>query len=174
MPGYNKIAERYMAMWNIAADASRREEVDGLYAEDAVYVFFNYDPFVGRDSIFKHVTVSHRIYGRSGFFFSSCHNAIGHHNLMRFNWVMVSKRTGEMAMMGNDVLVLDEEDRIKADYQFHERMTPLPYVDLPPLEELLGDVLDDADLARYREGLRIDPDGRSNGARAEAAWSPLR
>lgn len=143
---YNAIADRYMRMWNIHDDDARRREVEELYAENAVYVFFNYEPFVGRAAIFKHVTVSHRLYyGRAGARFASCQNALGHHDPMRFDWVMHSAE-GETAMLGNDVFVLDEAGRISADYQFHVRMSPGAYANLPPLETLFGDVLDENDL----------------------------
>lgn len=171
---YNAIADRYMRMWNIPDDGARRREVEELYAEDAVYVFFNYKPFVGKSAIFKHVTVSHRLYcARAGARFASCQNALGHHNLMRFDWVMHSA-AGATAMLGNDVFVLDEAGRITADYQFHVRMSPGAYADLPPLEQLFGDVLDGEDLQRYREGLgMLDPSGL-HVERVEAQWSPLR
>lgn len=172
MPGFNAIADRYMAMWNIRDDGERRREVDDLFAEDAVYVFFNYDPFVGRAAIFKHVTVAHRLYSRSGHRFVSCHNALGHHDVMRFDWVMLSA-AGETAMMGNDVLVLTPEGRIRADYQFHVRMSSGAYTQLPPLESLFGDVLDEDDLDRYRAGLGMLNGSAAHRERAEASWSPL-
>jgi hypothetical protein len=136
-------------------------------------VFFNYSPFVGRAAIFKHVTVAHRLYSRSGCTFTSCHNAIGHHDVMRFDWVMHSA-VGETAMLGNDVLVLDLAGRIRTDYQFHVRMSPDMYASLPPLETLFGDVLDEQDLERYREGLgRLDPDNRPRRDQVRAGLPPL-
>jgi hypothetical protein len=147
----NEIAERYMALWNEVNDDARRKAVDEMFTPDAVYLMFNNDPFVGRDAIFKHVTVAHRIYIPFGFTFKSSYNASGHHNVVRFDWVMVSTDTGEAEMTGNDMLVLDDEGRIQADYQFHDKLsTSIRYDQLPSLEEMYGDVLSPADIERYR------------------------
>jgi hypothetical protein len=174
MPNFNEIADRYMAMWNISDDGERRQTVDEMFTDDAIYTFFNYSPFIGKAAIFKHVTVAHRLYSRAGCSFKSCHNAIGHHDLMRFDWVMHSA-AGETTMLGNDVFKLDPEGRIQTDYQFHVRMSAVPYTDLPPLETLFGDVLDEQDLERYRQGLgMLDPGARAHRDRVEAGWSPLR
>ncbi|HEX4725798.1 MAG TPA: nuclear transport factor 2 family protein [Pseudonocardiaceae bacterium] len=151
MPRLNELVDRYMAMWNEGDDDARRKTIDELYTDDAVYTFFNADPFVGKAAIFKHVTVAHRIYIPRGFTFRSCHNATGHHNLVRFNWVMLAEATGEVDMMGNDVLVLDEAGRISLDHQFHDKMASVAYEELlPHLDDMFGDVLTEGEIARYR------------------------
>ncbi|HEX5114843.1 MAG TPA: hypothetical protein VFW65_06575 [Pseudonocardiaceae bacterium] len=151
MPRFNEIADRYIAMFNEPDDGVRRRRVEELFTEDAVYIMFNNYPFVGHDAIFKQVTVSHRIYVPLGFRFASSHNAVGHHNLVRFGWVLLSADTGDADMMGSDVLVLAPDDRVSADYQFHDRVSSVPYDRLRPVDELFGDVLNADELARYRE-----------------------
>lgn len=146
----NEIAGRYMAMWNESDDDARRKTIDELYTDDAVYTFFNQEPFVGKANIFKHVTVAHRIYVPRGFTFRSCQNAVGHHNLMRFNWVMLSVETGEVDMMGTDVFLLDDDGRIKLDHQFHDKMSTVAYDELPSLDEMFSDVLSTDEIDRYR------------------------
>lgn len=150
MPRLNAIVDRYVALWNEDDDEARRAAVEELYTEDAEYVMFNLDPFVGRDAIFKQISVAHRIYAPRGFVFVSSHNAVGHHNLVRFNWVMVDSATGEADMIGNDVFVLDDSGRIRADYQFHDKLSSVPYDQLPDPQELVGDLLSEEESAAYK------------------------
>lgn len=153
MPYLNAIADRYVEIWNEPSDTVRREMIGRLYAEDSVYVMFNNEPFVGREAIYKQISVAHRIYVPRGFEFRSSHNALGHHNLMRFGWVMVDLASGEPDMIGSDTVVLDDEGRIRADYQFHEKHSTLRYGELPPPEEYLGDLLSEAELAVLKASL---------------------
>jgi len=152
MTGYNDVVERWIAMWNETDSGVRRKAVDELFTEDAVYTFFNLEPRVGRDAIFRQVTVANRIYLPRGFRFVSQHNARGHHNLIRFAWSMVDAATGETDMIGNDVLVL-RDGLIAADYQFHDLLSSVPYHELPAFDEFAPDLLpslDAGDLAMYR------------------------
>jgi hypothetical protein len=47
-------------------------------------------------------------------------NAARLRNLVKFNWELVSRATGEVAAVGLDVLVLDDQGRITVDYVFVE------------------------------------------------------
>lgn len=47
-------------------------------------------------------------------------NAARLRNIVKFNWEMVSTTTGEVAGVGLEVLVLDDQGRIRIDYQFIE------------------------------------------------------
>jgi hypothetical protein len=47
-------------------------------------------------------------------------NAARLRNIVKFNWEMVSTTTGEVAGVGLEVLVLDDQGRITVDYQFIE------------------------------------------------------
>jgi hypothetical protein len=118
----NKLADRYVELWNEPDAAIRRQLVDELYAPDADYIMYRRDPFHGRPAIADQITYTIDLYRPMGFIFRSMHNATGHHNLVRFNWVMVSAETGEMEMAGQDIVVLDDQDRIRSDYQFHDKI----------------------------------------------------
>ncbi|WP_367323334.1 nuclear transport factor 2 family protein [Streptomyces sp. HUAS ZL42] len=122
LPGPNELTDRYVALWNETDPGRRREEVPRLYAPDATYVFYRRDPIHGRAAIEAQMAYTQEIYAPMGYVFKSGHNATGHHGVIRFSWVMVSSRTGEMEMAGQDVLVLDEDGRIRFDYQFHDRL----------------------------------------------------
>jgi hypothetical protein len=53
------------------------------------------------------------------FTFSSRRNADRLHDVVKFTWEMVS-RDGEVAGVGLEILVLDQDGRIRTDYQFVE------------------------------------------------------
>jgi hypothetical protein len=167
MPGLNAIVDQYVALWNEDDDDARRRRVAELYTEDAEYVMFNLDPFRGRDAIFKQISVAHRIYAPRGFRFVSSHDAVGHHHLMRFRWVMVDA-DGEADMIGTDVFVLDGSGRIKADYQFHDKMSSVPYDQLPSPDELVADLLTPDEVAAYREAFARIGSTASNTAGSNA------
>jgi len=54
------------------------------------------------------------------FTFKPRDNADRLHNVVKFNWEMISSRGGEVAGVGLEILILDEDGRIKTDYQFIE------------------------------------------------------
>jgi len=47
----------------------------------------------------------------------ACHNG---RNIVKFNWEMVSTTTGNVAGVGLEVLVLNDQGHITIDYQFVE------------------------------------------------------
>ncbi|MDH6135470.1 hypothetical protein P3T37_004885 [Kitasatospora sp. MAA4] len=151
MLGRNALVERWIGLWNEPDDNVRRKAVEDLFAPDAVYSMFNQDPFVGHDAIFKQVTMAHAIYIPRGFHFRSQNNALGHHNLVRFGWAMLGVADGETDMLGSDVLVLDESGRITADYQFHDKLSTMPYGELPYADEMLPGFFTPEEITHYRQ-----------------------
>lgn len=121
-PGPNAMAERFVTLWNETDPELRRKGVEELYRPDATYVFYRKDPIVGHQAIIDQMAYTQDIYWPMGYEFRPGPDAMGHHNLVRLNWVMVSTATGEMEMSGQDVLVLAEDGRIQCDYQFHLRL----------------------------------------------------
>jgi len=118
----NALADRFVALWNERDADERRRRAEELYAPDAIYVFYRKDPLRGREAVIGQLAYTHEVYDPLGYEFRSSHNAIGHHNVVRVNWVMVLAQTGEMEMAGQDVLVLGEDGKIQMDYQFHDRL----------------------------------------------------
>lgn len=118
----NEFADRYVELYNETDILARRWRVTELYAPNATYIFYRRDPFRGHEEIAEQVTYTANTYHPMGYFFVSASNAVRHHNLIRFNWVMVSRETGDMEMAGQDVVALDEDERILTDYQFHDRL----------------------------------------------------
>ncbi|MFG2935677.1 nuclear transport factor 2 family protein [Streptomyces sp. NPDC048282] len=151
MTGRNALVKRWIDMWLEPDDAVRRKTVEELFAPQAVYSMFNLDPFVGHDAIYKQVTLAHHIYVPRDYTFRSQNNATGHHNLIRFGWVMLFGESGETDMIGSDVLVLDEAGRITADYQFHDKLSSVPYGELPYADELVPGLFTPDEVAAYRK-----------------------
>lgn len=151
MTGRNALVNRWIDMWVEPDNAVRRKMVEELFAPDAVYLMFNQDPFVGHDAIFKQVALAHHMYVPRGYTFRSQNNALGHHNLIRFGWVMIEVESGETDMIGSDVLVLGDDGRINADYQFHDKLSSMPYGELPYAHELLPGFFTPQEIDAYRK-----------------------
>jgi hypothetical protein len=120
--GANEFVDRYVALYNETDPAERVRRTRELYAPDATYIFYRRDPFLGHEAIAEQVAYTAGIYHPLGYHFVSCHNAVRHHNLIRFNWVMVSGTTGEVEMAGQNVVALAADERVQTDYQFHDRI----------------------------------------------------
>jgi len=115
--GFNAIAERYVATWNEPDPQLRRKLIDELWAEDGVY-YNRLFASAGRDGVEMAVSAAHTEYFAKGFSFRSRGDAYGHHNGMRFGWVLITTATGEVDTFGEEFLVLDDQGRIRIDYQF--------------------------------------------------------
>ena len=122
----NQMAALFVALWPETDPESRRRLVDELYAEDATYVFYRRPPLHGRQRILDQIIYTQELYRPMGYVFKSSHNAIGHHDVMRWNWVMVTRDGGDLEMAGQDMVILAEDGRIQTDYQSHDR-TPASF-----------------------------------------------
>lgn len=122
LPEPHALAERYVAVWNESDPVKRAEGVRELYAPDIEYVMYRRDPFHGWDALLEQITFTYDLYRPMGFAFQYAGDAVGHHHLVRFGWMMRVLATGEVEMTGQNVVVLDEQGRIRADYQFHDRL----------------------------------------------------
>ncbi len=114
----NELGDRVVAMWNEPDAELRRKAIEEIYAPDAEYVMFANDPIRGHDAIATQIDYAHNLYYDQGCVFRSSHNADGHHNLVRFSWVLISTETGEVVRIGSELFVLAEDGRIRHDYQF--------------------------------------------------------
>ena len=113
----NQFANRYVALWNEPDAARRRSAIAALWSEDGAYI----DPTNedrGHHEIEAAVAKAYDEFVAKGFVFRSANNADGHHNTVRFNWEMVPAGGGEVAAVGFDFIVLDDDGRIRSAYQF--------------------------------------------------------
>lgn len=118
MTRHNAIVDRYVAMWNEPDPDLRRTRIEQLFTPDAEYLMFSREPLVGYDAIAGQIDFAHELYFEQGFMFKSSNNAEGHHNLVKFNWVLVSAETGDLESHGFDLFLLADDERISKDYQF--------------------------------------------------------
>lgn len=116
----NKFAERYVDVWNETDPVRRRDKIRDLWAPTG----FNQSPSLeatGYDELEKRITASHEKWVvQQGCVFRSLRNATGHHRAVRFNWDMAPRTGGEPLTVGFDFCLLDEDGRIREDYQFIE------------------------------------------------------
>lgn len=120
----NRLAERYVAAWNEPDPTVRRKLIDELWAEDGSY-YNRLFVVRGRDMIDMIVGVAQQEYAAKGFSFRTRNDAHGHHNGIRFGWVMVVTETGEVDTFGEEFLVLDDAGQISLDYQFAIKPPPV-------------------------------------------------
>jgi hypothetical protein len=130
-----ELANRYVAAWNEADAARRRNAVLELWTEDGLHVL--QPPQAVRDAasdlnmtaIFQargHAELLARV-GRayekfvaSGqFSFRARSNAVRVGDVVKFNWEMVSSK-GEVTAVGLEFVVLAADGRIRLDHQFIE------------------------------------------------------
>lgn len=131
-----ELADRYVALWNQPESGARREAIRELWTEDGEQILqapqdvlktaaglgFPTATFEvrGHDELEFRVTRSYEEFVAPGeFVFRSRDNAVRLRNIVKFNWEMVSVG-GDVAGVGTEVIVLDEDGRIKTDYQFIE------------------------------------------------------
>ena len=76
----------------------------------------------GHDALEVRVTRSYEQFIAPGkFMFRARDNAAGMDDVVKFNWEMVRISDVEVAGVGLEILVLDDDGRIRIDYQFIER-----------------------------------------------------
>lgn len=117
----NAVVERYVAGWNEPDPAARRRSVAAGWTADAVH----YTPtreFRGHAAIEERLAEAYGQFVAGGAYrFRSQRNAAGHHDAVKFNWTMVSADAAESVVaIGFDLLLLDDDGRIRADWQFND------------------------------------------------------
>jgi hypothetical protein len=129
------LADRYIAQWTEPDSALRRAAIEALWAPDGTHILqppaeireiaatlgFDHSTLEaqGHDAIETRVARSYEQWvAKAGFTFRSRADAVRLDGVVKFGWETVSVETGEPAGGGLEVLVLDDDGRIKADYMF--------------------------------------------------------
>lgn len=129
------LADRYIAQWTVADAAERRAAVERLWAEDGTHVLrppveireaaaqlgFGHTALEarGHDAIEARVARSYeRFVEGQGLTFRTRADAVRLHGVVRFGWDTVSTATGDVVGGGSEVLLLDDDGRIRTDYMF--------------------------------------------------------
>jgi hypothetical protein len=118
MSDINELVDRYIATWNEKDPAARHAAVRGLWAEDGTYV----DPLAdvaGHDAIDAIIGAVQRQFPDFVFRLGSAVDA--HHDRARFTWELGPDGSGAV-VVGFDVVVLAEDDRIQDVHGFLEKV----------------------------------------------------
>jgi hypothetical protein len=131
-----ELVDRYVAVWGEPDAERRRKAITQLWTEDGVQLLqppqavlktaagLGLTPTLearGHDELEVRVTRSYEEFIAPGeFVFRARDNAARLGNLVKFNWEMVTTGSGEVAGVGLEVLILDDDGRIRIDYQFIE------------------------------------------------------
>jgi hypothetical protein len=121
------LADRYIAMWTEPDAALRRNAIEHLWAEGGTHIL---QPPVeireaatalgfGSAILEARVTRSYERFIAPGeYTFQPRDDAVHLHNVVKFTWETVRTDGGEAVSGGLEILVLDDDGRIKADYMF--------------------------------------------------------
>jgi len=117
MTAAQKLADRYVAVWNETDAVARRQAIAELWVPDGRH-FVGAREARGYDELESRIIGSHEknvLTGRNRF------RALGNAQALRdgvtFNWEMVSA-DGESLATGLEFLMVDDAQRIVVDYQF--------------------------------------------------------
>jgi hypothetical protein len=132
-----ELVSRYVAVWNEPDSELRRKAIHELWAKDGAHILHPPDEIReaaarlgftsttlqarGHDALEVRVTRAYEEFVAPGMFtFRPRDNADRLGDIVKFNWEMVPSGGGEVAGTGLEILVLDDDGRIKTDYQFIE------------------------------------------------------
>ncbi|MBA8903885.1 hypothetical protein [Phyllobacterium sp. P30BS-XVII] len=123
MTDFEKLANRYVAVWNEPDQMKRRNGIERLWVQDGLHFTPTRD-VKGYDRLEARIEESHNKFVREqGFVFQVAGEPLGHHDVVKFHWVMVDPKSDTINAVGSDVLLLDESGLIISDYQFTEPLT---------------------------------------------------
>jgi hypothetical protein len=131
------LTDRYVALWNEPDPDRRRDAIGELWPAGGVHVLLPPEDIRraaaglgfadltlrarGHDGLQRRVTRAYEEFVAPGTFaFRSRGDAARLDDVVKFHWEMVSRADGEVAAVGLEILRLDADGRIAADYQFIE------------------------------------------------------
>ncbi len=118
MSNSNQLAERYMQIWHEVDPELRRKGIAELWVEDGVQ-FLSSREYRGYDELEERIADAHKEFVQDGgFVFRPAGSIDAHHNAVKLNWEMVPANGGEVAAVGTVFLLLNDDGRIRLDYQF--------------------------------------------------------
>ncbi|HLN09180.1 MAG TPA: nuclear transport factor 2 family protein [Xanthobacteraceae bacterium] len=112
-----QLVERYVAVWHETDPAKRREAIAALWVPDGVH-YVGTREVRGYDALEQRVIGSHEKNVRDGGnrFRSTTVRAL--RDAVTFEWEMFPAPGGDAVGAGFEFLIVDEDFRIRADYQF--------------------------------------------------------
>jgi hypothetical protein len=115
---FTQFIDRYVALWNEPDAAARRNTIEELWTSDGANYTASMEA-IGYDALERRVTSAYEAYvGTGQYQFRSAEPAAAHHNAAAVRWEMVTVPDGDIASVGLEFLVLDDDGRIVSDHQF--------------------------------------------------------
>lgn len=115
---FAQFVDQYVALWNEPDTDARRNAIEQLWAADGANYTASMEA-VGYDALERRVTAAYEAYVGSGQYrFRSAEPAVEHHHAAKVRWEMVTVPDGDVASVGLEFLVLDDDGRIVSDHQF--------------------------------------------------------
>ena len=115
-PSLDAFAARYVLLWNEPDAAARRRQIEALWIPDGANLTRTLEAR-GYDALEARVRASWEKWVRDAGCLFRLRQAAAHHDAVRVQWEMV-RPGGEVASVGNELLLLAADGRIRADYQF--------------------------------------------------------
>jgi hypothetical protein len=153
MRNATELVERYVAVWNEANAGARRQRIEALWAPDGATCHRLLDSR-GWSAIESRVTGSWEKWLRDGKYIFRANSAVGHHDAVKFDWVMVTVPEGKVEAAGLSFLLFDADGHLRADYQFN-----------PALDEARA-------FAERYLALWNEPDADERRRRIAELWTP--
>ncbi|MGK5677330.1 nuclear transport factor 2 family protein [Micromonospora sp. URMC 106] len=114
----NEFVDRYVGVWNEPDPDARRKTITTLWVEDGAE-FTESAEHRGHAAIEARVTGAYEEFVKvGGFVFTSATGAASHHNAIKFATHMVPASGGDVVWTGHVFVLLDQDGRIRYDYQF--------------------------------------------------------
>ena len=114
-----KVADRYIAVWNEPDAEGRRRAVAELWTEGGTYT----DPLVAAEGWQAIEEVINGVREQfSGYVFELIGDADAHHNVVRFRWELVPEGSDESVVEGFDVAVVADDGRVSDVYGFLDKI----------------------------------------------------
>ncbi|MFE0376114.1 hypothetical protein ACFW1M_11100 [Streptomyces inhibens] len=122
----DQFVDRYIAVWNEPDPVARRRRIAEVWAADAVELTPE-ARYQGLEALEERVTSAHNQLVRDGgYLFRSAGDATAHHGAISFTTHMIPAAGGDIAWIGRAFAALDEDHRIRYEYQFTVDLTKAP------------------------------------------------
>lgn len=163
----NEFVDRYVGVWNEPDADARRKTITELWAEDGVEATESAE-HRGHAAIEARVAEAYEEFVKAGgFVFTSANEATSHHNAIKFATHMVPASGGDIAWTGFIFVLLDQDGRIRYDYQFTGNANAPAPVDVSRQQDVSTRAVVEELLRRMGAG---DPDGIADLFAEQVDW----
>jgi len=115
----NHLADRYVAVWNEADPAKRRQQIADLWVEEGEH-YVESGRFVGLEALERRVLEAHNAFVRdAGNRFRAVPGARREGDVVTFYWEMLPPEGDSVLGKGLEFMIVTETGRIIQDFQFY-------------------------------------------------------